>query len=405
MTQFLPVEEQLKILMSGTEFGDDTMRQRMESELRERLKENRPLRVYLGVDPTAPDIHLGHTVQLRKLQQFQQLGHDVTFLIGSFTALIGDPSDKDKARPQRTAEDIEYNVKTYTTQAFKLLDPERTIIRYNAEWLGAMSFTDVIRLASNFTVQQFLQRDNFEKRFRGGDAIYLHEFFYALMQGQDAVALHTDVQVGGTDQTFNLLAGRTLQERAGQKAQVCITSPMLPGTDGVQKMSKSLGNSIGIDTTPEDMYGKLMSIPDFAMPVYYRLLTRYHPDEQERIIREIESGAIHPRDAKMKLAYEVTEIFHGTEGAQKGAKHFADVFQKGALPDDIPERTITEPTGLLNIIREAGFVKSNGEARRLIQQNSVSIDDQKITDPEFQVISSDAPRILKVGKRHFLKLV
>lgn len=405
MSDFLPVDEQVKILMAGTEFGDAAMRARMETELRERLKEERPLRVYLGVDPTAPDIHLGHGVQLRKLRQFQDLGHEVVFLIGSFTALIGDPSDKDKSRPQKSVEEIEANVRTYTTQAFKVLDPERTLIRFNAEWLRGMSFEDVIRLAANFTVQQFLQRDNFEKRYRNGDPIFLHEFFYALAQGQDAVALATDVQTGGTDQTFNMLAGRTLQERAGQRPHIALTMPMLPGTDGTVKMSKSLGNAIGIDTTPEDMYGKVMSIPDHAMPIYYRLLTRFHPDEVERLVREIEESVRHPRDSKMHLAHEITAIFHGEAGAEAGARHFAQVFQENRLPDEMPERVLSEPIGLLNLMRELGFVKSNGEARRLIQQEAVSLDDAKVTDPELLLEPTGQPRVLRAGKRKFVRLL
>ncbi len=405
MTEFLPVEEQVKILMAGTEYGDPAMRTRMEEELRARLKEGRPLRVYLGVDPTAPDIHLGHAVPLSKLRQFQDLGHEVVFLIGSFTALIGDPSDKDKTRPQLAEEDVAENVRTYTEQAFKVLIGEQTKIRYNAEWLSQMSFADVIQLASNFTAQQFLQRDNFEKRHRNGDAIYLHEFFYALMQGQDAVALETDVQVGGTDQTFNMLAGRTLQERAGQKPHIVLTMPMLPGTDGTMKMSKSLGNAIGIATTAEDMYGKIMSIPDQAMPTYYRLLTRHHPDEKERLIAEIKGGSLHPRDAKMRLAREIAEIFYGTEGAEVGERYFVRVFQQQQVPEDMSERTISQPIGLLHLISEAGFARGTGEARRLIQQGAVSLDDQKIEDIEMTIEHAEQPRILRVGKRNFLRLL
>lgn len=405
MSDFLPVEEQLKILMSGTEFGEEMLRKRMEGELRERLKEDRALRVYLGVDPTSPDIHLGHTVPLRKLKQFQDLGHEVVFLIGTFTALIGDPSDKDKARPQKTIEEIDENVRTYTTQAFKILDPAKTKIRYNGDWLGKMNFADVIRLAANFTVQQFLQRDNFSKRHENGDPIFLHEFFYALAQGQDAVALETDIQIGGTDQTFNILAGRTLQVRAGQKAQILLTLPMLPGTDGTVKMSKSLGNAIGIDTTPEDMYGKVMSIPDHAMPIYYRLVTSFHPDEVDQHIQQVESGAIHPRDAKMRLAREVTSVFHGEEGAKKGEEHFIRVFRQKKQPDNMPERVISEPIGLLNLIRDAGFAKSNKEVRRLIKQNAVKLDDQPISDAHMTIQPADQPRVLRVGKRKFLRLL
>ena len=405
MNDFLPVEEQMKILMSGTQFGDETLRKRMAAELRERLSEGRPLRVYLGLDPTSPDIHLGHTVPLRKLKQFQDLGHEVIFVIGTFTALIGDPSDKDKTRPQKTIEEIEKNVRTYTTQAFKILDPAKTKIRYNGEWLSQMSFADVIRLAANFTVQQFLQRDNFAKRHQNGDAIFLHEFFYALAQGQDAVALESDIQIGGTDQTFNILAGRTLQERNGQKPQILLTFPMLPGTDGSVKMSKSLGNAIGINTTPQDMYGKLMSIPDHAMPKYYRLLTRFHLDEVNDLIIKVESGTVHPRDAKMRLAGEITEIFHGEEGAKAAEEHFIRVFRQKKVPDNMPERIINEPIGLLNLIREVGFIKSNKEARRQIKQNAVKLDGETITDPHMTIEPADAPRVLRVGKRKFLRLL
>ncbi len=405
MSHFLPVEEQMKILMSGTEFGDDTLRKRMEEELRARLSEGRSIRVYLGVDPTSPDIHLGHTVPLRKLRQFQDLGHEVIFLIGTFTALIGDPSDKDKSRPQKTLAEIEENVKTYTTQAFKILDSDKTKIRYNGDWLNKMNFADVVRLAANFTVQQFLQRDNFSKRHESGSPIFLHEFFYALAQGHDAVALETDVQLGGTDQTFNILAGRTLQERAGQKPQILLTLPMLPGTDGTVKMSKSLGNAIGINTTPQDMYGKLMSIPDHAMPIYFRLLTRFHPDELNQYITQLEQGAIHPRDAKMRLAREITCIFHGEEGGQAGEQHFVRVFRQKKLPDNMPERVINERIGLLELIREAGFIKSNKEARRLIKQKAVKIDDEPITDTHLMIEPADGVRILRVGKRKFLKLL
>ncbi len=342
---------------------------------------------------------------LRKLKQFQDLGHEVTFLMGDFTARIGDPSDKDKTRPQLTPEEIAANVRTYTAQAFKLLDPVKTRIRYNSEWLSGMDFADVIRLASNFTVQQFLQRDNFEKRLGRGDAIFLHEFFYALMQGQDAVAQETDVQVGGTDQTFNMLAGRTLQERADQKAHIALTMGILPGTDGTQKMSKSLGNAIEIDTTPEDMYGKLMSIPDEAMPVFIQLVTEYHPDEAQRFIQQIQSGAIHPRDAKMQLAHHITRLFHGAAGADKGQSHFKRVFQQQEVPDEMPERVIAEPIGLLNLIAEADFARGTGAARRLVEQNAVSLDDEKITDSTLIVEPAATPRVLRVGKRHFLRLL
>src|SRR5574342_1055782 len=272
------LDEQVALLMQGTEYGDETLKANMARELRERLAEGRPLRVYCGFDPTSTDLHLGHTIPMRKLRQFQELGHDVTFLIGSYTALVGDPSDKNKARPILTEEQVAHNAQTYAEQAFRVLDREKTKIRYNGEWLSKLSLVDLIRLGQNFTVQQFLARENFTKRLDAGEPIYLHETFYALMQGYDAVAQQTDVQVGGTDQLFNIIvAGRKLQEALGQRPLVGIITGILPGTDGVQRMSKSTGNVIPISTTSEDMYGKLMSVPDFAMPIYFKLVTRYTP--------------------------------------------------------------------------------------------------------------------------------
>ena len=276
------IEEQVELLMQGTEYGDEELKKAMTNELRQRLldaqKEGRPLRVYCGFDPTSTDLHLGHTIPMRKLRQFQDLGHDVTFLIGSYTALVGDPSDKNKARPILTEEQVAHNAQTYAEQAFRVLDREKTKIRYNGEWLSKLSLVDLIRLGQNFTVQQFLVRENFAKRFDAGEPIFLHETFYALMQGYDAVAMQTDVQVGGTEQLFNIIvAGRKLQEALGQKPLVGITMGILPGTDGVQRMSKSTGNIVPINTGAEDMYGKLMSIPDFAMGKYMRLVTRWNP--------------------------------------------------------------------------------------------------------------------------------
>src|SRR3990172_7870277 len=300
------IEEQVELLMQGTEYGDDELKKAMAAELRQRLedahKEERPLRVYCGFDPTSTDLHLGHTIPMRKLRQFQDLGHDVTFLIGSYTALVGDPSDKNKARPILTEEQVAHNAQTYTEQAFRVLDPQKTKIRHNGEWLSELSLVDLIRLGQNFTIQQFLARDNFSSRLEKGEAIYLHETFYALMQGYDAVALQSDVQVGGTDQLFNIIvAGRKLQEALGQKPLVGIITGILPGTDGVARMSKSAGNHIPLNSTPEDMYGKVMSVPDIAMQSYFRLVTRWTPEK----VAEVEAGqkaGAHPRDVKMALA-------------------------------------------------------------------------------------------------------
>jgi tyrosyl-tRNA synthetase len=398
-----PVEEQMPILMQGVDYGDDQIRKNMEEELRERLKENRPLRVYLGVDPSAPDIHLGHTVPIRKLQQFQELGHDVTFLIGNFTGLIGDPSDKDKRRPMLSPEQLMANARTYTDQAFKILDPQKTRIRFNADWLSKLSFADVIKLASHFTVAQFLERDNFSKRFAKGDPIYLHEFFYALMQGYDAVAQDTDVQVGGTDQLFNLLAGRVLQRAFDQRPQIAVTLPILVGTDGHIRMSKSIGNAIGINEPPEQMYGKVMSIPDSAILDYFRLVTRYTPVQVESLQAKLSGGA-HPRDVKMELAREIVSIFHGAVAAQEAEGHFISVFQQHDLPEDMPEHRLTGSPNIVDLLAEAGLIQTKSEGRRLIQQGGVKVDGKPVSDIEARVeVTGQA--VLQIGRRKFIRLI
>src|SRR5512135_619750 len=308
------IDEQVELLMQGTEYGDEDLKKSMAAELRARLleaqKENRPLRVYCGYDPTSTDLHLGHTITMRKLRQFQDLGHEVTFLIGNYTALVGDPSDKNKARPVLTTEQVSQNAKTYAEQAFRILDRSTLKIRYNGEWLSELTLVDLIRLGQNFTVQQFLARENFARRLEKDEPIYLHETYYSLMQGYDAVAQQTDVQVGGTDQLFNIIvAGRKLQEVLGQRPLVGVIMGILPGTDGRERMSKSTGNVIPINTNAEDMYGKLMSLPDFAMETYMRLVTRWTPREIESMLKQVQSGELHPRDAKMRLAREIVEIF------------------------------------------------------------------------------------------------
>lgn len=396
--------------MRGADFGDAQTYANMEKELRVRLLESqqsgRPLKVYLGVDPSAPDIHLGHTVPMRKLRQFQELGHDCTFLIGNFTSQIGDPSDKEGVRKQLTAEQVAANAATYTAQAFKILDPEKTHIRFNAEWLAPLSFADVIRLAANFTVQQFLARENFANRFANGDAIWLHEFFYALMQGYDALALQADVQVGGTDQLFNLMAGRKLAEAFNQRPQVAITMPILVGTDGHLRMSKSTGNAIGINEPPAQMYGKAMSLPDHAMGNFMNLVTRWTPAQIRQIKNDLASGAAHPRDVKMKLAFEIVEIFHGAAAAQEAEARFRTVFQARELPDDMPEFAMSGPLALLDLLLAAGLTTSRGEGRRLLAQGGVKLDGQRLEQFE-SVIEAPAgsSRILQVGKRHFVRLV
>jgi tyrosyl-tRNA synthetase len=405
----LSIDEQVALLMQGTEYGDEQIKQNMTRELRERLieagREGRPLRVYCGYDPRTSDLHLGHTITMRKLRQFQELGHDVTFLIGSYTSLVGDPSDKDKTRLVMTVEEVERNARTYTRQAFKILDPARTRIRHNGEWLAGLTLLDLIKLGQNFTVQQFLARENFAKRMERGDPIYLQETFYALMQGYDAVAQETDVQIGGTDQLFNILiAGRKLQEAFGQKPQVAIIMGILPGTDGMVKMSKSLGNHIPILTEPDNMYGKVMSIPDFAMLTYYKLVTRSTPARIAQIEADLASGRLHPRDAKMGLAREIVSIFHGDEAAAQAEAHFVAIFQQHELPPQIPDFALSTPTELLEVMVLTGLARSKSDARRLIQQGGVRLDGKVVADVGLVVTPKDG-QVLQVGKRRFARLV
>src|SRR4030066_722977 len=304
----MSIEEQVEFLMQGTEYGDEALKLAMKNELHQRLieakEEGRPLRVYCGYDPTKPDLHLGHTITMRKLAQFQELGREVSFLICNYTSLIGDPSDKDKLRPILSPEEVAINSRTYADQVFHVLDREKTLIRYNAEWLSKLTFEELIRLFSNFTVQQFITRENFKLRWEKNVPIYVHEFFYSVMQGYDAYSMHTDVQVGGTDQLFNIVtAARKIMAFLGEKPNIAIIMGLLPGTDGEGKMSKSMGTYMPLDTTAEDMYGKLMSVPDKAMPIYFRLVTRWTASEVAKLENDVASGKTHPRDAKMKLAH------------------------------------------------------------------------------------------------------
>jgi tyrosyl-tRNA synthetase len=402
------IDEQVEVLMAGTEYGDPQIKETMTKELRERLiqaeKEGRPLRVYCGYDPRKPDLHLGHTITMRKLRHFQDFGHEVTFLIGTFTSLIGDPSDVDKARAQLTAEEVEENARTYQEQAFKILDPAKTIVRRNDEWLSKLDFRDIIRLAQNFTVQQFLARDNFSRRLESGEAIYLHEMFYSLMQAYDACAMRTDVQVGGQDQLFNIVvAGRKLQQALGQPPLIAIImGESLPGTDGELKMSKSMGNHIPLMTTPEDMYGKVMSVPDKAMSIYHRLLFSYTKAQ----VRELDSLMLeNPMGVKKALAYRVVQEFYGREGAEHGAKHFATVIQGAGLPDEMPEFTISAPTPVVDILARAGLTGSKGDAKRQIQGGGVRQDGEKVEQFDAVVAPDALPVVLQVGKRKFVRVV
>lgn len=406
------IDEQVEILMSGAEYGDPQTKEHMRRELHERLveaeKEGRPLRVYCGYDPRTADLHLGHTITMRKLRQFQEFGHDVTFLIGTFTSLIGDPSDKEKVRDQLTREQVEENARTYAEQAFKILDPNLTRVRRNDEWLSTLDFADIIRLASNFTVQQFLVRENFAKRLDEGLPIYLHELFYGLMQGYDAVAQEADVQVGGQDQLFNILvAGRKLQEGMGQKPQIAIImGESLPGTDGEIKMSKSLGNHIPLSSGPRDMFGKVMHIPDKAMLIYHKLILGWSPQQLKELESGLANGTLHPNEAKMRLAREIVSIFYSPQVAQEEQRNWDEVHRRGSgIPDDVPEEPLSAEERVVDILRRLNMVSSGAEAKRLIQQSGIRLNGELVTDINATVKPDTLPVTLQVGKRKFVRLV
>ncbi len=407
LVRTMTIDEQVAYLMQGTEYGDDELKQAMAEELRQRLieaeREGRPLRVYCGFDPRTSDLHLGHTVPMRKLRQFQELGHEVIFLVGTYTSLIGDPSDKDKLRPQLTQEEVERNALTYAEQAYKVLDRQRTQVRFNSEWLSKLTFAELIKLASNFTLQQFIGRENFRLRWEKGDAIYLHETFYAIMQGYDAYALRADVQVGGTDQLFNIVtAARKLMTYLGVKPNIGIILGILPGTDGEVKMSKSLGNHIPLLASPADMYGKVMSVPDKAMGQYFRLLTRWTPPEIEALERGMAEGKLHPRDVKMKLAREIVSIYHSEAEAEEAESEFIRIFQQGDLPEEMEEYHAQTGQTVLEILTACGMVNSKSEGRRLIEQRGVRLDGKTLNDANALFPHSG---VLQVGKRKYLRVI
>lgn len=385
-----------------------------EEELRRKLARSvatgRPLKVKLGLDPSAPDIHIGHTVVLQKLRQFQELGHTVQLIIGDFTGRIGDPTGKSETRKPLTEEQVKANARTYVEQFAKVLDMDKVELHFNSKWLAPLTFADVVKLAAQVTVARMLERDDFEKRYKTGQPISLHEFFYPLMQGYDSVALESDIELGGTDQKFNLLMGRHLQEAFGQEPQVILMMPLLEGLDGVKKMSKSLGNYIGISEPPNEMYGKTMSVPDELMVKYFELVTDLSNEEIAAIRQGLADGTLHPRDAKMKLAYTLVRMYHGEEAARQAEDYFRTVFQERALPDEIPAVAVERgklEDGRMWIVRllvELGLVNSNGEGRRLIQQGGVRIDGEKVTDVDAAVTVRDG-MVVQVGKRKFAKVV
>lgn len=404
MSKFPPVEEQLRHIRRGVEeiLPEDALVEK----LKKAEKTGTPLVVKLGCDPSRPDLHLGHAVVLRKLRQFQDLGHQAVLIVGDFTGMIGDPSGKSKARPALTLEETRANGQTYFDQASKILDPEKTIIRYNSEWLGEMSFRDVIGLAAKYTVARMMERDEFEKRYSAGEPISVHEFLYPLAQAQDSVVIEADIELGGTDQKFNLLVGREVQGRSGQEPQVCLTMPILEGTDGVEKMSKSLDNYIGISEPPEQMYGKTLSIPDALIFRYFELATDAPTEELERLNAFAQAD---PRNAKHDLAFRITRMYHGEDAARAAREHFERTVIRGEMPEDIEDfapQTEGGKIGLVHLIAQAGLAASNGEARRLVQGGGVQIDGEKIADVAYTVdVAAQAPFVLRAGKRRYVRVI
>jgi tyrosyl-tRNA synthetase len=393
------IRESLEIISRG---ADEIL---VEDELVKKLKRGKPLKIKAGFDPTAPDLHLGHTVLVNKLKQFQDLGHEVMFLVGDFTAMIGDPTGKSATRPPLTRDEVLENAKTYEHQVFKILDAEKTTVFFNSSWMGQMNSADMIQLAARHTVARMLERDDFSKRYKSGQSISIHEFLYPLVQGYDSVAMKADVELGGTDQKFNLLVGRQLQEAYGQEPQVALTMPILEGLDGVQKMSKSLNNYIGITDAPDDMFGKIMSVSDELMWRYFELLSFRPMSDIASMKAQVNDGA-NPRDIKFKLAAELIERFHSRADAERAQQNFIERFQKGAMPDEMDEITLDSENGEMGIaalLSNAGLVKSNGEGFRMIKQGAVKIDGEKVSDQSLS-LAAGFTGVVQVGKRRFARV-
>jgi tyrosyl-tRNA synthetase len=404
-----PVNEQLTLIKQGCH--DIIREEELKTRLEKSLATGKPLRVKAGFDPTAPDLHLGHTVLIQKLKHFQDLGHQVIFLIGDFTGLIGDPSGKSETRPPLTEDEVKANAATYERQIFKVLNPEKTLIDFNSRWMKAMHAQDLIRLAARHTVARMLEREDFHKRYTSQTPISIHEFLYPLIQGYDSVALAADVELGGTDQTFNLLVGRDLQREYGQEPQVVITLPLLEGLDGVQKMSKSLGNYVGIDEPPQVMFGKIMSISDTLMLRYYELLTDISPQDLNHLREDLDQGLKHPRQVKEELAVALVTRYHGLAAAVTAAQEFAHIFREKGLPEEknIEEKGFEVAGGLgakvwlPRLLAESGLARSNSDALRLIEQGAVHLDGEKVTNPQLE-LPVDQTYLFKVGKRRFMKI-
>ena len=403
---FLPVDEQLKLIKKGA--VDLVSESEFQKKLQKSFDENKPLRIKAGFDPSRPDLHLGHTVLINKLKQFADLGHQVVFIVGDFTATIGDPSGKNETRPPLTREEVVENAKTYADQVLKILDPEKTEIVYNSQWIDQLTPADFIRLSSQYTVARMLERDDFSKRYKENQSISLHEFLYPLMQGYDSVAIRADVELGGSDQLFNLLVGRDLQKQAGQAPQCVLTMPLLEGLDGVKKMSKSLDNYIGVDESAKEIFGKTMRVSDDLMFRYYELLTDKSLDEIEQMKKGISSGELHPKVAKVELAKFLVERFHDKEAAANAEVEFQRIFAKKGLPDDIPEFQVDElkEVWICQLLKDAGLVKSTSEGRRMVKGRAIEWNGEKVEDETSTVsLSSGESAILKAGKKRFSKVV
>ncbi len=401
---FLSAEEQYKILTEN--ISEIITDEEFRSKLERSVVENKPLRCKLGIDPSAPDLHIGHAVVLHKLRQFQDLGHLVVLIIGDFTGMIGDPTGRSEMRRQLTEEEVMENARTYQEQLFLILDPERTEMVFNSQWLAKLNFADVIKLASKLTVARMMEREDFYKRYKDNVAIGIHEFFYPLMQGYDSIAVRADIEFGATEQRFNLLMGRQLQRDYGQEPQVAFTMPILVGTNGVEKMSKSLGNYIGLTEPPDQIYGKAMSIPDDLMEEYFRLATTLPGSEIDTILKNVQEGEMHPRDAKMRLARELVALYHGGRASEKAEENFKQVFQKGQMPSEMEAFKFESPAVLVSIMVDAGLAPSKSEARRLIKQGGVKIDGETVgsIDRELQKNKDDKEHIIQVGKRKFARV-
>jgi tyrosyl-tRNA synthetase len=397
----LSAAEQYKILTENTAeiITEDEFRKKLERS----VAENKPLRCKLGIDPSAPDLHLGHAVVLHKLRQFQELGHHIIIILGDFTGMVGDPTGRSETRKQLTVDEVMANARTYQDQIFNILDADKTELVFNSQWLAKLNFADVIKLASTLTVARMMEREDFSRRYQENIPISIHEFFYPLMQGYDSIAIRADIEFGATEQKFNLLMGRQLQRDYGQEPQVAFTMPILVGTDGVQKMSKSLGNYIGITEPPGEIYGKTMSIADDLMPEYYRLATALSGSEVDALLEQLNAGSVHPRDAKMRLAREIVALYHGEAAALEAEEGFKKVFQKGEMPSEMATFSFTAPISLVDLMLKAGLSSSKSEARRLIEQNGVKINSETVSDIACH-INQAGQHVVQVGKRKFARI-